>query len=225
MVTTTATHHKNRAANMNSIVDPVRLIIFYLLFVNVMSAPAANSPSALTCDVTQQPNGLYLYQLSRAPSSSNCSTCWEDREEIIARDSKFNKPVQFLTNQSITLNECKDYLHYTQDCTSTSATPRTHSKALGFEEAHCKINCSHLMDPLSTPVNSTLSVPRQNHVHDGIGYSLVVVVVVGVVVGVVVVVLGVLFYKRKRKESLDNRVSYTPAIGQINIEGQEMAEV
>lgn len=55
------------------------LSVFALVLLLGLQPSAAESPSSLTCNSTRLSNGSVLFQLPHGPSSSSCSTCWEDQ--------------------------------------------------------------------------------------------------------------------------------------------------
>ncbi|KAK2835066.1 hypothetical protein Q5P01_015550 [Channa striata] len=118
----------------------------FLLF--GVAQAAAVLPSALTCNFTHLSDGSFMYQLSKPISSPDCERYWvDDNQVVIARDSSFEKNlVVALTNRSITLRNCSDHLHYTQECNEN------------HDSVHCRVNCSGLLEPEPlTTVNTTLT--------------------------------------------------------------------
>ncbi|XP_042339729.1 uncharacterized protein LOC121941076 isoform X1 [Plectropomus leopardus] len=191
-----------------------KLFLLIALARQQMFPDAAAEPQiALTCNVTQQA-GFFHYQLSRPSNLSQCNTlCWEDQSRnVLARDSNFNPElVKNLTNQSIILKNCSDYLRFTKDCKV-------------WEEAHCRVNCSLLLDlkdPLPNTVNSTfICITRTVCTSPRIFWLCITAVIL-----LVVFVLGGLFIGRCRRRSAVMRVSYAPANQQIQIEREEVRMV
>ncbi|KAF1385263.1 hypothetical protein PFLUV_G00105910 [Perca fluviatilis] len=187
-----------------------------LLFSNgpfsCLFSAAAETLSALTCNVTEQHEGLYVYLLSRVPNlsismSSGCGASWEQlNKTVIGRTESGGDPVsdvnlvQDLTNRSVTLKQCYDYLRYTKDCGT-------------WEEAVCRVNCSavlDLKDRLPTTVNATQTCFTENLCLYSLTFGLCVT---GFLLGVAIV--GVLYFwktgKRRRRESAQVKASHTPA--------------
>ncbi|GLD69396.1 uncharacterized protein AKAME5_002070900, partial [Lates japonicus] len=150
---------------MNSIsrnkVNPIVSFIAMLsLLLTLVTSPAG--AVNLQCNGTRHPDG-FIYQLPR-PIQTNCSTQWLDENKtVIARNFKYDKAlVHSLNNRSITLNECREYLLFTEDCLWRNVRV----------EETCRANCSQLLDqdpPPPTvnstkpPVNSTKICFSENH--------------------------------------------------------------
>ncbi|XP_042339730.1 uncharacterized protein LOC121941076 isoform X2 [Plectropomus leopardus] len=175
-----------------------KLFLLIALARQQMFPDAAAEPQiALTCNVTQQA-GFFHYQLSRPSNLSQCNTlCWEDQSRnVLARDSNFNPElVKNLTNQSIILKNCSDYLRFTKDCKV-------------WEEAHCRVNSTFICI-----TRTVCTSPR-------IFWLCITAVIL-----LVVFVLGGLFIGRCRRRSAVMRVSYAPANQQIQIEREEVRMV
>ncbi|KAF3690506.1 hypothetical protein EXN66_Car006179 [Channa argus] len=179
------------------------LAVFLL---NYAAQASAKSKSALSCSVMHQPDGSFLYQLSK-PLSFTCETFWEDdNHTVIARDSNFDENlIVALTNQSITLRNCRDHLHHTRECNEK------------LEDAHCRVNCSGLPEkkPMTT-VNSTLICISRNWCLDEQKVILGIIGIVSFFVGISVVLYFICKRRRRRRqESAVGTVSYAPATQQI----------
>ncbi|XP_038570896.1 uncharacterized protein LOC119900207 [Micropterus salmoides] len=181
------------------------------------------SPPALTCDVAKQPNGLINYELSRLPSSPSCRPNWEtvNKTVIVSEAFTFDQQlVQNVTKQSVFLKECHGYLHYRENCEGV------------FKEAHCRVNCSRLLDSgvhpttlnstsgNSTSVNSTLACffgswcPEQWLTI----FLAVLAVIVILIASVFVVPYLCKLFKCIRRKSAATTASCTPANEQIKVE-------
>ncbi|XP_031167936.1 uncharacterized protein LOC116059116 isoform X2 [Sander lucioperca] len=183
----------------------------------IASAASNETSSALTCNVTVQPDGLCVYQLSRVPNLSNsvswCGTSWEQRNRTVivhthnGKDPVFDiNLVQNLTDWSVTLKHCHPYLRYKMDCETV-------------EEAVCTVNCSAVLDLKDldppTTVNATLICFTENLCLSLLALGLCVssLLVLGVAV-----FGGWYFWKTgkcTRRESAEMSASYTPAKNQI----------
>ncbi|XP_018532166.1 uncharacterized protein LOC108883464 [Lates calcarifer] len=160
---------------MNSIsrnkVNPIVSFIAMLSLLSLVMSPAGALD--LQCNGTRHPDG-FIYQLSQ-PIRPNCSTQWVDENKtVIARNFKYDKAlVHSLNNRSITLNECREYLLFTEDCLWRNVRV----------EETCRANCSQLLDqdpPPPTvnstkpPVNSTKICFSENHCMDQTTFGLVI---------------------------------------------------
>ncbi|TDH08952.1 hypothetical protein EPR50_G00103380 [Perca flavescens] len=112
--------------------------IFWFFLATVAAAVANETPSALTCNVTVQPDWSYLYQLSHAPNLSKktwCQTEWEHQNRTVIVHTQIGQDPVFdanlvlnLTHWSVTLRHCYDFLRHRQDCGT-------------WEEAVCSGEC------------------------------------------------------------------------------------
>ncbi|XP_078114379.1 uncharacterized protein LOC144523005 isoform X1 [Sander vitreus] len=210
--------------------------IFCFVFPTIATAASTETPSALTCNVTKQ-DGFYVYQLSQAPNLSNsmpwCGTSWEQwNKTVIVHTQNGQDPVfdinlvQNLTDWSVTLKHCHDYLRYRKYCETV-------------EEAVCNVNCSAVLDRIPTTgesprflnyftavcgfrsslkgaaVNPTLICFTENWCPS----LLVLCLCVGIFPVLGVTVFGVWYCwktgKCRRRESAESSASYTPAKNQI----------
>ncbi|XP_034035222.1 uncharacterized protein LOC117518246 [Thalassophryne amazonica] len=142
----------------------------------VLCLPTAESMPLLTCTSAFDPDGDAMFHLNHAPISPVCDTSWEDESRlVIARGNKFNGSlVRNLTDQSITLWRCNDYLLYTVDC------------AHGIKEVKCTVNCTAELEPRRPASNE--SEPEINSF-----WQKYWRVLVGVMLGLVVVVPVIIY--------------------------------
>ncbi|KAM6938344.1 uncharacterized protein PEZ65_004633 [Lycodopsis pacificus] len=163
----------------------------------VFPSAAAELP-ALTCNVTQRPDG-FSFHLSQPPSSPECTSCWELKNKtVVSRD------------HNLTQNVCQPYLHYIRDCPEK------------WEEAHCEFNCSHILDRPPTTVNSTLICVTKNWCLSKLMFGLCVA---GILLLLVVVGSAALYLRCQKKRICDHgRASYTAANGKNDMEQREVVE-
>lgn len=182
------------------------------------TAAAEKSGSDLTCNVSRLPDGTFMYQLSKPPSSASCMTEWEreNRTVIVNINQDFDpKLVQNLTDQYISLTICLDYLHYTCDCLE------------GFEEAHCTVNCSSFSEtfPENLIKNSTDSsnlicfsenwCPEKLHV--GLFFAIIIALIL-VSIGSLKFCCKCKLFKCRRQRSATETTSYTAATKEVKID-------
>ncbi|KAM8746447.1 uncharacterized protein AB9X84_017292 isoform 2-T2 [Acanthopagrus schlegelii] len=108
-----------------------------VMLVGLMFPGAAAEPQLdLHCNVTRQPDGSTLYRVSEPRGSNRCTREWMGQNNtVFARDSDtLAARVLNVTDTSITLRGCEDFLHFTWDCRE------------GFEETFCRVNCSGRLD-------------------------------------------------------------------------------
>ncbi|XP_071342759.1 uncharacterized protein [Trachinotus anak] len=186
------------------------LLLLGLCLVQSSSA-ATESSSSLHCTVTKQSDGAFMYKLSEPPISTECQTSWEDRNQtVLARDFKYHPDqVQTLTNQSIVLKHCQDYLHHTRDCSGD------------WKDVHCRVNCSRLPDQNLHPptVNYSICVTDTWCV-DKLTFGLCIggIVITVVVLGVIIRFIITKSYKRRGTANVP--VSYDPATMTITVQKQ-----
>ncbi|XP_076583435.1 uncharacterized protein LOC143318817 [Chaetodon auriga] len=181
------------------------LTVVSLLVRLMFAAAAAESQSELTCEVKRLSDGSFLYKLSEPLRSTNCETCWEtETKDVIARSppQKMTDPVLNVTSQCITLKRCVDHLDYIEDCIPKDV-----------REAHCRVNCSLLMNSTDQPtnVNSTQTCLFGSWCPDPLTFwiSSSILIAAGAVC------LGLWRTGRcNRRESAAKIISYTPANGQ-----------
>ncbi|GLD68990.1 uncharacterized protein AKAME5_002030300 [Lates japonicus] len=114
----------------------------------MVGPPPAAAASPLSCSVTPQPDGSFRYQVSQPPRSSRCETLWErENRTVLALNSRFVPHlVQNLTEQSITLRDCLDFLYYRVDCPPVGVEDLTDQTQRHQTEAE-----SGELQPLLTP--------------------------------------------------------------------------
>ncbi|XP_059197631.1 uncharacterized protein LOC131978127 isoform X2 [Centropristis striata] len=167
---------------------------------------SAATGSDLTCDVTRLADGFgFLYQLSRPLQSPQCSTCWEDlNNNVIARDSNFNGTlVNNLTESSITMKSCWDYLHFIKDNLQCSGS---------WEEAHCRVNCTLLQEedpPLSTVIPTHRTCLSESWCPPTLNVCLVIIFVLLLIAGIFFALYLWRRFKLKREESAAGTVAYS----------------
>ncbi|CAI5639311.1 unnamed protein product [Oreochromis niloticus] len=169
----------------------VSVCVFVLLLLPGLQPSAAESPSSLTCNSRLFSNGSVLFQLSHRPSSSSCSTCWEDQNKtVMALNSGFLKGfVHSLTDNSIILADCRP-LSYILECSGMR------------QDIDCAVNCSSHLDPASLSPNSTHP--------DKLKWTAGAIVAVGLLLFVfIIVVMLWRFYKKKHVTT--PTALYTPA--------------
>ncbi|XP_022614772.1 uncharacterized protein LOC111231814 [Seriola dumerili] len=165
-----------------------------------LSSAAAESSSSLKCNVTQQSDATFRYQLTEPPLSSRCTTCWEDHNKTVIARNADHVPnlVQTLTNQSIVLKSCLEHLTYIRDCSGVRETTQ------------CKVNCSLYLEQDLPPciVNTSLICLSKTQCLHNLIFGLVICVIV---VAVVIVGLVIWFVISKCSKRRRLPVSYTPA--------------
>ncbi|XP_036970762.1 uncharacterized protein LOC119028646 isoform X4 [Acanthopagrus latus] len=110
----------------------VRTLTFVMLVGLMFPGAAAETQLDLRCNVTRRPGGSTLYRVSEPRGSNRCTRDWMGQNNtVFARNSHTDAArVLDVTDTSITLRGCEDFLHLTRDCRE------------GFEEAFCTVNCS-----------------------------------------------------------------------------------
>ncbi|XP_076736512.1 uncharacterized protein LOC143415052 [Maylandia zebra] len=170
----------------------VSVYVFALALLPGLQLSAAESPSSLTCNSTRLSNGSVLFQLPHGPSSSSCSTCWEDQNKtVMARGSRFHEVfVHSLTDNSIILADCRP-LRYILECSGM------------LQEIECAVNCSSHLDPAS---------PSPNPTHpDKPKWTTRAIFAVSLLSSVIfIIVMLWCFYKKKRSVTTPTAL-YTPA--------------
>lgn len=181
-------------------------LLFVLAVCLTFPGAAAETQPDLHCNVTRRPDGSTLYRVSEPRWSHRCTRDWMYRNKtVVARDSDTDAAwVLNLTETSITLRGCEDFLHHTRDCSE------------GFQEARCTVNCSGLLVESQPPtVNSTLICINQSFCLQPFW--------IGIVIVVIVIALGVSVYvhrcvwKRKRPEATTNTVKYSAGKAVIKV--------
>lgn len=148
-----------------------------LVLLQLMVSAAAEAPSGLFCNVSALGHGQFQYRLSE-PVGSECDPGWEDRNRTAITVSRsgtqdFNRTlVQNLTNQTLILNQCKDYLRFTAMCQT------------GFnKEARCVFNCSSALALNNSTVDPAFSI------------DLKTVILLPALVVLIVALAGIALYK------------------------------
>ncbi|CAB1450538.1 unnamed protein product [Pleuronectes platessa] len=162
-----------------------------------------------TCSVSQQLDGSFKYELSE-PHDSTCDTSWRtsilgpsvNMEEaglmtyttnkVIARNSdRDDTLVQALTNQSITMKTCYDFLLHRAECSGVQVM------------TNCSVNCTRLPEQSqnkSDPVNPDLICFTVDRCLDPVTFGLCVFAVAVVIT----VVVCLCIYKPRCESNLNS---------------------
>ncbi|XP_018532098.1 uncharacterized protein LOC108883442 isoform X1 [Lates calcarifer] len=202
----------------------------------MVGPPPAAAASPLSCSVTPQPDGSFRYQVSQPPRSSRCETLWErenttcraavslwsssDRlsvvfqRTVLALNSRFVPHlVQNLTEQSITLRDCLDFLYYRVDCPPVG---------VDWEETNCSMNCSRFSHLDFHP-------PAGNCFFGSwCPDELTAALIIGAPAAAVVLALTVCFVVSKRRNrtgAVTLTASYTSVNEQVKMESPQLTNI
>ncbi|XP_036970759.1 uncharacterized protein LOC119028646 isoform X2 [Acanthopagrus latus] len=171
---------------------------------------AAETQLDLRCNVTRRPGGSTLYRVSEPRGSNRCTRDWMGQNNtVFARNSHTDAArVLDVTDTSITLRGCEDFLHLTRDCRE------------GFEEAFCTVNCSEpLAESQPRTVNSTLICISQSFCLQPLMFWIVITIIIIIIIALCVGVSVRLYLrKRKRKEAAMEMVEYRAVSDVIKVQ-------
>ncbi|XP_018532109.1 uncharacterized protein LOC108883442 isoform X2 [Lates calcarifer] len=181
----------------------------------MVGPPPAAAASPLSCSVTPQPDGSFRYQVSQPPRSSRCETLWErENRTVLALNSRFVPHlVQNLTEQSITLRDCLDFLYYRVDCPPVG---------VDWEETNCSMNCSRFSHLDFHP-------PAGNCFFGSwCPDELTAALIIGAPAAAVVLALTVCFVVSKRRNrtgAVTLTASYTSVNEQVKMESPQLTNI